>query len=56
LKHRFRVGSYKEADDSRFDELMTYLREELSRVTADEAPEQGSLFYGVIDEKDIEVR
>jgi hypothetical protein len=44
LKHRFRVGSYKEADDSRFDELMAYLREELSRATAGEAPEQGSLF------------
>jgi hypothetical protein len=44
LKHRFRVGSYKEADDGRFDELMVYLRDELSRATAGEAPEQGSLF------------
>jgi hypothetical protein len=44
LKHRFRVGSYKEADDGRFDELMAYLRDELSQASAGEAPEQGSLF------------
>ncbi len=44
LKHRFRVGSYKEAADNRFDELMVYLREELRRAMGGEAPEQGSLF------------
>lgn len=44
LKHRFRVGSYKEVSDEQFDELMTYLRDELRRATSGEAPEQGSLF------------
>jgi hypothetical protein len=44
LKHRFRVGSYKEVADNRFDDLMTYLRDELSRATSGTAPEQGSLF------------
>lgn len=44
LKHRFRVGSYKEVADSRFDDLMEYLRDELSRATSGTAPEQGSLF------------
>jgi hypothetical protein len=44
LKHRFRVGSYKEVNDSRFDEVMACLLEELNRATAGEAPEQGSLF------------
>lgn len=44
LKHRFRVGSYKEVADNRFDELMAYLRDELSRATSGEAPEQSSLF------------
>ncbi len=44
LKHRFRVGSYKEVADARFDELMAYLRDELSRATSGEEPEQGSLF------------
>lgn len=44
LKHRFRVGSYKEVPDDRFDELMTYLRDELQRATSGQAPEQGSLF------------
>jgi hypothetical protein len=44
LKHRFRVGSYKEVADNRFDELTTYLRDELSRATSGAAPEQSSLF------------
>jgi hypothetical protein len=44
LKHRFRVGSYKGVADSRFEELMTYLREELQRATEGQATEQGSLF------------
>jgi hypothetical protein len=44
LKHRFRAGSYKEIPDERFEELLAYLRDELSRATSGEAPEQGSLF------------
>ncbi len=44
LKHRFRVGSYKEVVDNRFSELMAYLRDELSRATSGGAPEQSSLF------------
>lgn len=44
LKRRFRVGSYKEVADSRFDELMAYLRDELSGATSGEAAEQGNLF------------
>ncbi len=44
LKHRFRVGSYKEVADSHFDELMAYLRDELRRATGGEAPEQDSMF------------
>jgi hypothetical protein len=44
LKHRFRVGSYKEVADNRFDDLMAYLRGELSRATSGDSPEQGSLF------------
>lgn len=44
LKHRFRVGSYKEVADNRFDELLAYLRDELSRATSGDAPEQSSLF------------
>lgn len=44
LKHRFRVGSYREIGDERFDELVAYLRDELRRATSGEAPEQGSLF------------
>src|SRR5262249_54924972 len=44
LKHHFRVGSYKEVPDSRFGEVMSFLREELQRATSGQAPEQGSLF------------
>ncbi|HEY7092802.1 MAG TPA: hypothetical protein VH393_06470 [Ktedonobacterales bacterium] len=44
MKHRFRVGSYSEVTDSRFDELMTYLQNELRHATGGEAPEQGNLF------------
>lgn len=44
LKHRFRVGSYSEVADSRFDELMTYLRDELRHASSGAAPEQDSLF------------
>jgi hypothetical protein len=43
LKHRFRVGSYKEVSDDRFDELVAYLRDELRRATSGEAPEQENL-------------
>lgn len=44
LKHRFRAGSYKEIADERFNEVMTYLRDELRRATSGEAPEQERLF------------
>jgi hypothetical protein len=44
LKTRFQAGSYKEIPDERFEEVMSYLREELGRVTGGAAPEQGSLF------------
>jgi hypothetical protein len=44
LKTRFQAGSYNEIADSRFDELMAWLREALSHATSGEAPEQGSLF------------
>ena len=44
LKHRFRVGSYKEVPDDRFDELVAYLRGELRRATSGEAPAQETLF------------
>ncbi|HEY1390667.1 MAG TPA: phage antirepressor N-terminal domain-containing protein [Ktedonobacterales bacterium] len=44
LKTRFQAGSYNQIADSRFDELMTWLRETLSNATGGEAPEQGSLF------------
>lgn len=44
LKTRFQAGSYNEIADSRFDELMAWLREALNSATSREAPEQGSLF------------
>jgi hypothetical protein len=44
LKHRFRVGSYKEVPDDRFDALVAYLRDELRRATNGETPEQENLF------------
>jgi hypothetical protein len=44
IKHRFRAGSYKEVPDARFDELLAFLRDELTRATSGEGPEQGSLF------------
>lgn len=44
LKTRFQAGSYNEIADSRFDELIAWLREALSNATNGEAPEQGSLF------------
>src|SRR5262249_35803980 len=44
LKRRFRAGSNSEIADERFDEVMSFLREELRRATSGEAPEQGSLF------------
>jgi ORF6C domain len=44
LKHQFRVASYKEIPDERFDEVMAFLREELRKATGGAAPEQGSLF------------
>lgn len=44
LKTRFQAASYSEIADSRFDELMAWLREALNTATSREAPEQGSLF------------
>ena len=44
LKTRFRAGSYKEIPDERFEEVMTYLREELRKAVGGEGPTQGSLF------------
>jgi hypothetical protein len=44
IKHRFRAGSYKEVPDSLYDELLAFLRDELTRATGGQAPEQGSLF------------
>jgi len=44
LKSRFQVGSYKETPDERFNELMTYLREELHKITDGERPTQEGLF------------
>ena len=44
LKTRFQAASYSEIADSRFDELMAWLREALNSATSREAPEQGSLF------------
>ena len=44
LKTRFQAGSYNEIADSRFDELIAWLREALNNATSGEAPEQASLF------------
>ncbi len=44
LKTRFRAGSYKEIPDERFEEVMTYLREEFRKFTGGEGPTQGNLF------------
>jgi hypothetical protein len=43
LKKRFRVGTYKEIPDERFDEAMAYLRQELRKYTGGNLPEQGNL-------------
>lgn len=43
LKHKFRVGSYSEAPDERFDEIMVYLKDELRKAFGGDLPEQGSL-------------
>ena len=42
--NRFHVGSYKEVDDERYDELMGFLRGELRKVSGGRFPEQGNLF------------
>jgi hypothetical protein len=44
LKHRFRVGSYNEIPDERYDEVMAFLSDELKRATGGASPEQQSLF------------
>lgn len=43
-KPRLPAGTYSEIADDRFDEAMAYLRDELSRTTGCETPEQDSLF------------
>ncbi|MBF6591587.1 MAG: hypothetical protein IVW57_13830 [Ktedonobacterales bacterium] len=44
IQHRFRANSYTAIPDSRYDELMAFLRDELARATGGEAPQQGSMF------------
>ena len=44
LKKRFRARSYIEIPDERFDEVMSYLRQEYRRITGGDLPEQGNLF------------
>jgi (p)ppGpp synthase/HD superfamily hydrolase len=44
LKHRFRASSYREIADDQYEAVMAYLRDELRRALAGEAPEQGALF------------
>ncbi len=44
LKTRFRVGSYKELADERFDEVLQFLRDELRKAGQSDLPEQGKLF------------
>lgn len=44
LKHRFRAGSYREIADDRFDEVVTFLYDELRRTNSDDdTPRQGNL-------------
>jgi hypothetical protein len=44
LKRRFRVRSYIEIPDERFDEVMAYLRGELRKFSGGDLPGQESLF------------
>jgi len=44
LKKRFRARSYIEIPDERFDEVMTYLRQEYRKITGGDLPQQGGLF------------
>ena len=44
LKHHFRVGSFREVPEARFDDVMAWLHDELARASSGEAPQQGSLF------------
>lgn len=44
IRHRFRVPSYSNVPDNRFEELMQFLRDDLQRATNGQAPEQGSIF------------
>lgn len=43
LKTRFRIGSYSEAPDARYDEIMAFLRDMLNNAGTN-LPEQGNLF------------
>ena len=44
LKKRFRARSYIEIPDERFDEVMSYLRQEYRRITGGDLPQQENLF------------
>ena len=43
LKTRFRIGSYSEAPDDRYNEIMAFLKDMLTSAGAS-MPEQGNLF------------
>lgn len=44
IRSKFRVNSYTEVDDERFEDLMTFLHDELKKVLGSDLPDQGSLF------------
>jgi hypothetical protein len=44
LKHRFRANSYTRIPDNRYEELLSWLRDALTRATSGAAPQQGELF------------
>jgi hypothetical protein len=44
IRTKFRVPTYTEVDDERFDELMAFLRNELKKALGGDLPEQGNLF------------
>ena len=44
IRTKFRVHTYTEVDDERFDELMAFLRNELKKALGGDLPEQRNLF------------
>jgi P22_AR N-terminal domain len=44
IRHHFRVNSYTEMRDGQFEDLLAWLRDELTRATSGEAPQQRGLF------------